>query len=257
MKAAALLYHDVVADGDWTASGFGGGSAGIYKMDRREFAAHLEALGKAVPPPGDAAGGVRPGEWYLTFDDGGASAAALIAPMLVGTGWRGHFFMTTGWIGQPGFLDAEALRELSARGHVVGSHSVSHPLTMASCSREQLLREWGESTDALEAILGFRPRVASVPGGAFSPLVAETAGAAGIRVLFTSEPTSRPWRVGEVTCAGRYTLWRGMDPAAAVACVRGRGLAPLRQSLAWRLKKSAKWAMGPAYLRLRTRLLGG
>jgi hypothetical protein len=94
-----------------------------------------------------------------------------------------------------------------------------------------------------------------VPGGAFSDAVASTAGEAGIRLLFTSEPTSRTWQVGPVRCIGRFTLWNGMPPAAACACATGRGLWPIRQRATWETKKLVKAMLGPAYLRVRKRIL--
>ena len=39
----------------------------------------------------------------LTFDDGGKSAVR-IADLLEEQGWRGHFFITTAMIGEPGFV---------------------------------------------------------------------------------------------------------------------------------------------------------
>jgi peptidoglycan/xylan/chitin deacetylase (PgdA/CDA1 family) len=253
MPTRSLLYHDVVEDGRWSSSGFDGGDAAIYKLTRTAFLAHLDRLATLGRPP-DLAEAPSSG-WTITFDDGGSSALDVIAPALERKGWRGHFFMTTGWIGAPGFLNADGLRDLSARGHVIGSHSARHPLAMSSLSRDELRREWRDSVDALADVLGGRPGVASIPGGAYSPTVAETAGEAGIRVLFTSEPTDKPWRVGPVMCLGRYTLWRGMTPEAAGQFAEGRGMGRVRQRIAWEAKKILKRTSGPAYRALRRRLL--
>jgi hypothetical protein len=138
---------------------------------------------------------------------------------------------------------------------MIGSHSVTHPLAMALCPMEQLRREWLRSSEMLADVLGERPRVASIPGGAFSPAVAAAAAEAGIRVLFTSEPTARIWTCHGIACVGRYTLWRGMSPSIAVACARNHGLAPLRQRATWGAKKLVKRALGTHYVRVRERLL--
>lgn len=254
MRIPTLLYHDVVDDDRWGESGFDTGDAAIYKLTRASFAAHLERLATLGAPPA-LASRVGSSGWMLAFDDGGVSALRTIAPALEGLGWRGHFFMTTGWLGTSGFLSADGLRALAARGHIVGSHSHSHPLAMSSLSRAELRQEWEMSTEILGGILGARPEVASIPGGAYSRIVAETAAEAGIRVLFTSEPTARPWQIGSVTCYGRYTLWRGMSPAAAVELAVGRGTGRIRQRLAWDAKKVVKRVCGPAYRGLRRRLL--
>jgi peptidoglycan/xylan/chitin deacetylase (PgdA/CDA1 family) len=250
----ALLYHDVAPRHEWRATGFEGGDAAVYKLERSAFDAHLARLATIGRPPAlvtDAS----PDAWLLTFDDGGASAILHTAPALEARHWRGHFFMTVGQIGTPGFLDAAALRDLHRRGHIIGSHTVSHPLRMSACSPAELRREWSESVHALADILHDRPTVASVPGGAFAPLVAETAGEAGIRVLFTSEPTARTWQVGGVRCIGRFTLWNGMPAEAAHAFATGRGFWPIRQRLAWEAKKLAKATLGPTYLKVRKRVL--
>lgn len=254
MRIRTLLYHDVVDDGQWTSSGFGTGDAAIYKLSRSAFQAHLDRLATMGRQP-DMAHNTPASGWMITFDDGGSSALETIAPALESKGWRGHFFMTTGWLGAPGFLDADGLRELSARGHIVGSHSRTHPLAMSSLSPDELRREWIESVATLADVLGERPTLASIPGGAYSFEVARTAGEAGVRVLFTSEPRERPWQAGRVLCYGRYTLWRGMPPDAALLFAQGRGLGRIRQRALWDAKKLVKLTCGPAYRELRRRVL--
>lgn len=254
MRIRTLLYHDVVEGGDWASSGFASGDAAIYKLTRTAFQAHLDRLAVLGAEPCLASAAPASG-WMITFDDGGSSALDIIAPALERKGWRGHFFMTTAWLGAPAFLDGNGLRELSARGHIVGSHSKSHPLAMASLSRAELLREWVESVETLAEVLGARPAVASIPGGAYSPAVAETAGEAGIRVLFTSEPRERPWRIGAVLCFGRYAIKRGTSPDAALGFAEGRGAARLWQRAVWDAKKVVKLTCGPTYRRVRRRLL--
>ena len=256
-RVPTLLYHDVVADRQWSASGFPGGDADIYKLDSEEFSAHLERLHasgfEASLLPGETSGDRR--RFLITFDDGGVSAIEAIAPALERLGWRGYFFMTTGWLGAAGFLDRGQLRELRSRGHVIGSHSETHPSRMSSCSTRQLLDEWSSSVECLADVLGDRPATASIPGGAFSPLVAEAAGRAGIKLLFTSEPTARSWQVGDVTCMGRFTIWRGMSAEKAIALARGHGIQTVKQRVAWDSKKMAKALLGPAYQKLREQLL--
>jgi len=77
-------------------------------------------------------------------------------------------------------LPAEQIRDLHQRGHIIGSHSCSHPKRMSFCSRAELLQEWGRSCEILAGILGAPVTVASVPGGFYSRAVAEAAAEAGI-----------------------------------------------------------------------------
>jgi hypothetical protein len=254
MPIRVLLYHDVVRDGRWTDSGFPEGHANIYKMTREDFDAHLRSLHAACSAPSLVTSGAADG-WMLTFDDGGSSALEEIAPALERYGWRGHFFMTTGRIGAPGFLDVPGLRALAERGHIIGSHSVTHPLVMSACSPRQLRQEWRASAMMLADHLGAAPTVASIPGGAYSDAIAEAAEEAGITRLFTSEPVPGTWRVGGVTCFGRYTLWRGMKPETAAGFATGQGLWPIRQRVGWEAKKLAKTVLGPRYQAIRRAVL--
>lgn len=250
----ALLYHDVAPRSEWPVTGFPGGDAHVYKFEPEEFARHLAALATLGTPP-SLVTAHDPSSWLITFDDGGETALTRIAPALEARGWRGHFFITVGRIGTRGFLDEAGVVELARRGHIVGSHSVTHPLAMSSCSRTQLVSEWTDSVNRLSDLLGYRPEVASIPGGAFSREVAATAGKAGIRVLFTSEPTSTPWHVGGVRCVGRYTVWNTMPAATALGFATGRGLSAARQRTLWTTKKIAKALLGERYLVLRDRIL--
>jgi peptidoglycan/xylan/chitin deacetylase (PgdA/CDA1 family) len=250
--ARTLLYHDVVLEERWDSSGFFGPDADIYKLSLDEFVAHLDCLQATGFSPGIITDARLP-ERMLTFDDGGASAAAIIAPELERRGWRGHFFVTTGRIDSEGFLDAGAIRALHERGHVVGVHSVTHPLAMATLRGHELLREWRLSLAHLTEVVGSRPVAASIPGGWYSSAVAKAASAAGLQYLFTSEPTARAWRVDGVLCLGRYAIWRGMRPDVPVALATGRGVWPLRQRLIWTGKKIFKHVLGRSYIDLRDR----
>jgi glycosyltransferase involved in cell wall biosynthesis len=97
--------------------------------------------------------------------------------------------------------------------------------------------------------------VASIPGGAYSAAVAETAGEAGIRTLFTSEPREHPWTAGTVVCLGRYVVRRGMSADAALRLVQGRGAGRFRQRILWDAKKLVKFTCGPAYREFRRGVL--
>ena len=259
MNAAALMYHDVTPAGRDDASGFPGGDAARYKLTPAQFDDHLAAIRLKVNRPVDVIEAVDlehgPAPLLVTFDDGGASAMA-IADRLERAGWRGHFFMTTAYVGRPGFLDAARLRELRRRGHCVGSHSHSHPLRMARLPIVRLRDEWMRSVATLADALGEPIHAASVPGGHHSSSVARAAADAGIRFLFTSEPTVRIRRVAGTIVIGRYVVQRS-TPAAVVAAVAAGSRVPrVRQLALWQLKKAAKAIGGAAYLAVRDRWLG-
>src|SRR6185369_13587012 len=108
---------------------------------------------------------------FLTFDDGAIGSYTCIADELEKLNWRGHFFIVSDWIGRPGFVNGREIRELDGRGHIIGSHSRSHPERMSHLKRHELQAEWSESSSALSDVLGKPTTVASVPNGYFSKAV--------------------------------------------------------------------------------------
>ncbi len=255
-RIVALEYHDVVAGSDADSSGFVGEDAASYKLTTENFGAHLGALAAAPVRVATTVEAVAlhasdDTRVALTFDDGGVSASEHIAPLLEARGFRGAFFITTDRIGTAGFLTSSQIVDLYRRGHVIGSHSCSHPTRMAACSASELAHQWGDSLRRLSDILGIMVTTASVPGGYFSRAVAQAAAAAGVRTLFTSEPTTSIAHVGECAVIGRYTLRRN-DPAQLVAAlVAASSSARRRQWLRWNAKKVVKLLGGRAYLQLR------
>ena len=238
------MYHDVVEGGDFASSGFPGEGAHVYKLRREDFQRHLDAI---------AAAGAK--DFLLTFDDGGVSFHAPIAGLLEGHGWRGHFLITTDRIGTPGFLSEDQLRDLHRRGHLIGSHSCSHPTRMAALPRAELDREWQQSVRRLSEIMGFEVTLASVPGGYYSRDVGESAAAAGIETLFTSEPTSKVSILNGCRVLGRYVVRRGMAPEWSAGFATGSATQCLRQAALWKVKGFAKSLGGAKYLQLRRAIL--
>lgn len=254
-----LEYHDVVNDGQWDSSGFPGPAAASYKLSTQRFAEHLDALGASGANVGDSVRGALSGgaghRVLLTFDDGGSSAVD-IARMLDARGWKAHLFVTTDRIGTPGFLAASDVRALHAAGHVIGSHSASHPTRMSALTPSEQRSEWERSLSVLRDVLGTRIVVGSVPGGYYSRAVAEAAAAAGIEVLFTSEPVTSPHQVGQCVVLGRFTLRQADAATYAARLVEVGGAARAGQWVRWNLKKVAKRVGGRAYLQVRNAVFG-
>jgi peptidoglycan/xylan/chitin deacetylase (PgdA/CDA1 family) len=201
---ASFGYHDVTDDP--SQSGFQRSGALPFKLGARLFHDHLDCIAQTQRPAAlvTEVDLTKPGRHVLlTFDDGGKSALNA-ATELGQRGWKGHFFITTSLIGRRTFLNASEIRELRAGGHLVGSHSHTHPDIYRELYRERMLVEWRQSSDILAQILGERCLAASVPGGEISGAVLGSAGAAGFRYLFTSEPWLAPRVVGGCWILGRY-----------------------------------------------------
>lgn len=265
MKVISLMYHDTIEGDAHESSGFHWPDAALYKLDVGAFDQHLQAIARVCERPTIISdifsAGPRPPrspkdprEWMITFDDGGVSAYAHIADRLEKRGWRGHFFIATDYIGAKGFMDRAQIRELRRRGHAIGSHSCSHPLRMASCSWRQIEREWSVSVNLLSDMLGEQVNLASIPGGQYSRQVVEAAAQAGVRAIFTSEPTVRRRMVAGCMTLGRYAIQRWTAAQTAAAITSGKIAPRARQTLLWQAKKMAKTIGGEYYLKFREAL---
>ncbi len=257
MKVAALLFHDVFAS-DEEVCGFDGPIASRYKLPQPRFVEALDALSNVHPfrPvlvnelslfEADIRAGFLP--FLLTFDDGGASACR-IAEELEARNWRGHFFITTGRIGTSGFVSKADIRRLHAAGHVVGSHSHSHPNAFGALPFDKQLTEWLKSRNELEDILGVPVVAASVPGGVFDSRVAESASAAGYEYLFTSEPVLELAIHHGCKVFGRFTIKDSTSTDEIVGFSVGNPIHVGRQFVVWNGKKALKRLSYPVYRRM-------
>lgn len=232
---------------DRERSGFPGPSAARYKLDWARFDAHLEAIAAT----GRTVGLVQEGaDVALTFDDGGASALD-IATALERRGWRGHFFVTTGRIGTPGFLEAEGVRDLARRGHDVGSHSHTHPSRITALDRRALASEWRQSRQRLTEILGSEPVTAGIPGGYVSDAVIAEAALAGYRLLMTSQPAARRRHRHGIDVQGRFIIRATTTPEQAGAYASGDPRARIASWLDWQAKQLPRRLTPDLYERTR------
>ena len=261
MSLTTLIYHDVLPDNGADDSGFAGADAASYKLTATRFERHLhiigEALGAARPTTLDGKGtaaGAAPSGLVLSFDDGGASGVTRIAGALEARGWRAHFFVTSDYIGKPGFLSSSDLVRLSDGGHIIGSHSRSHPARISHCSVAQISAEWRDSCARISDILGAPVTTASVPGGFYSAEVGRRAAEAGIKALFTSEPTVVIAQLHGMDLIGRFSVTRRTSDAHLRALVRAHPTTLLGHRLSWGGKKLLKRAGGGAWIALRRKL---
>jgi peptidoglycan/xylan/chitin deacetylase (PgdA/CDA1 family) len=234
------MYHDVVEDK----------GADVYAIGPRRFHEHLDAIDR---PPATA-DSFASGDWMITFDDGGSSALA-VGEELARRSWRGHFFIATDVVGSPGFLDWDGVRAVAGMGHLIGSHSCSHPDRMADLTWEQLLDEWTRSAAVLADQLGGPVATASVPGGLYSNSVGRAAAAAGYTSLFTSLPSQQLASVEGCRLIGRWAIRRDTSAGQAAAAAAGRPLPWARQRAAWRLRGIVKTVAGQRYESVRRTLL--
>jgi peptidoglycan/xylan/chitin deacetylase (PgdA/CDA1 family) len=259
MPLVSLLFHDVYRRSP-RESGFCSPGADRYKLTVAQLASQLAGVAAVR---GDRpilatalfdASATEVFPFLLTADDGGASYHQVMADLLEERGWRGHAFVSTDFIGQPGFLTVEQIRDLDTRGHVIGSHSASHPARFSACRRDQMLDEWVKSRKVLEDVLGHDVFAASLPGGYFSSAVAETAAESGLRVLFTSEPVTRTYAAGPCTIVGRFAIRAGAAPEFSRKLVEPARWTRTEEWASWQVKSFLKPVLGPFYSRLADRV---
>ena len=194
-KNIVLMYHDIVTTID-NKTGFQNPSAFQYKVDVAKFEEQVKAA--------------QGTNTIFTFDDGGVSFYTEAAPILEKYGKKGIFFISTKYLNTPGFLASEQVKSLDSRGHVIGSHSHSHPTNMSMLNKSEILFEWKESVHILSELLGHPVTIASIPNGYDSNEIIDAACKVGIIELHTSKPIdNEKWHNG-CKLVGRYVVHENM-----------------------------------------------
>ncbi len=124
----------------------------------------------------------------LTFDDG---PSPLWTPQILDVLDRHQVKATFFMVGKAVEKYPDLVREVARRGHSVGSHSWSHPY-MPLLDPEALTTEIDRTSDALEAVLGTRPRLFRPPWGFYNRRVLDELRARNyLTVLWTR--SSQDW----------------------------------------------------------------
>lgn len=238
-SSVVLMYHDIVTRDD-KSSGFQNDSAFPYKVEESVFEEQVKALqGKDV---------------IFTFDDGGESFYSKAAPILEKYGFRGVFFISTKYIGTPGFLTAGQVKELAERGHIIGSHSHTHPKVFSDLKPNDIKEEWNKSYAILNSILGETNLTASLPNGCSSKEVLNYAFAAGFTEVYTSEPTVKIRQINNKKVIGRYVVMELTSTQKVVKIVTSK-TTRLKLYVKWKLVVLVRTILGPLYGVLKAKLL--
>jgi len=250
VRVACLLYHDV--SDEPSKSGFNFGKAASYKLVSKQFVGQLDIIAAANLSPVlmyslNSAKSAKEILCMLSFDDGGKSAIT-IADYLDVRGWKGHFFIPTSMIGKRGFVNRNDIIDLHNRGHVVGSHSHSHPLIFYELKKRDMRSEWRISLDILSSIVGNPINCASVPGGDVNKKTISSAVEEGIEFLFTSDPRTRIWQEGQMKCIGRFCIKKdfSLQRVKKISTLEGYRI----DQVIWYSKKFLKVMFPSSYRRL-------
>lgn len=242
---ATLAFHDVCDDA--RESGMQRPEAMEYRHTRAMFAAHLDEIEGSrsqVTTVRNWRETILTRRLMMTFDDGGKSAV-FVGDELCRRGWRGHFFVITSLVGRPGFLDRSEIQYLHSCGHVIGSHSHTHPEIFKALAMEEMEKEWRVSCEILSDVIGEPCEAASIPGGDSSRRVYQSAERCGLRFLFTSEPRLRPRLQGRTWILGRACLKRNTPVSRTRALANFEGWR--REQLVRGVKVAIRTIFYPAY----------
>ena len=190
MRVVALTFHDVISDQPEANAQ----SDAFYRITASELETLLSQLRKLGYQTVSSRefrawqqgrGALPERTVVLTFDDGHASHFELVAPLLVRYRFTGTFFVTTGYIGKPGYMTWEQLRKLVFLGMEIGSHGATHrPLTELSSS--DVAEELQASKNILSKRLGVPIQALAAPGGFWNKTIAEASKQAGYEAVWVS-----------------------------------------------------------------------
>ena len=150
----------------------------------------------------------------LTFDDGYRDAYDYAFPLLKKYGMSGTFFIVSDFInsGNPAYLSWDMVKEMSAAGMDIESHSRTHP-DMRNRSVDFLVWQILGPIESITAYTGKRPHFFCYPSGEYDDAV--------IRVLKSADV----W--GAVTT--QYGALHSLDDAMTWSRIRMRGTTTLQQ----------------------------
>jgi peptidoglycan/xylan/chitin deacetylase (PgdA/CDA1 family) len=163
------------------------------------------------------AGGVA-----VSFDDGNEGQYRHAFPLLVREQMAATFFVTTGWVGQPGYISWEGLREMKAAGMEIGSHTHTH-LFLSELRPDEVRCELVRAKELLDDQLEQDTRTLALPGGDLPPGGWAPLAEAGYRTVATSRWGRNPLggrRRGAVTTIRRCTI-REVDERGFTRILRG------------------------------------
>lgn len=188
----------------------------------------------------------------ITFDDGCETDLLYAGPLLREMKFGGTFYITTGFLGKPGYLNHSQLRELSGMGFEIGCHSMTHPY-LTDLNDADLHREVAEAKGQLEQILGSPVQHFSCPGGRYDSRVSELARSAGYQTVATSR-IQRNSATSDRFALGRVAAMRSASLAEFEQICEGSNL--WRMQMEVQLRAAAKKLLGNSmYDRLRAAVL--
>ena len=251
--AVFLMYHELGRDGRPLCHPEEGYAR--YVLHENGFRQHLnclQRLGLRGVSISQALAQPDASQIAITFDDGCETDLLIAAPLLKERGWNATFFVTVGFLNQPGYMTPKQVRELSEVGLEIGSHSMTHPY-LNELDNAKLTYELVESKKRLEDVTGTPIQHFSNPGGRSSAQSRAVAKQAGYLSVSSSRPGVNRGRTNSFDLA-RVAILRDTPMDRFEQIAQGRGL----RSLAWKqqARELVRKSLGNrAYDAVRGRLL--
>ncbi len=248
-----LMYHELEIPDRPICQAEPGYARYVLQTDTfRQQIEYLKANGWRGLSVGQALGFPEFKSVAITLDDGCETDLLLAAPILQKAGFNATFFITSGWLGQKGYLSPAQLRELSQQGFEIGCHSQTHAY-LSDLDDGGLRREIVDPKSQLEQIIGRSVDHFSCPGGRYNQRALAVARSAGYHSVSTSRIEANT-RVTDVFELGRVAILRDMALSTFAAICDGSRLSRMRTESA--IRGAAKQILGNNfYDRVRATLL--
>jgi len=189
----------------------------------------------------------------ITFDDGCETDLIAAAPVLSEFGFNATFYLTAGFLGTPGYLNASQVRELDAQGFQIGCHSMTHRY-LSDLPESELKREVLDAKLRIENIVGHPIEHFSCPGGRYDRRTLQMARQAGFATVANSQFYANSSGISPYEL-GRVAMLRDLTIEEFSATCHGRGL--WKKRLQHQARRTGQRLLGNrAYDRLRAVLLG-
>ena len=243
MKHVVLIYHDVNDDLEERSK---------YTVLVDQFELHVASIAESLQKKNIANDKV-----VFTFDDGYESFYTTIAPILEKYNFKGIFFISTNYIGTNGFVTEKQLIELIERGHLIGTHSHTHPAMLSSLSKKEIEDEWIISVKELERILSQKIEYASIPGGFFSDISKNILSSLGINYIYTSKPTKKiKTNENGIQIIGRFSIGYGDSAQQIISLLSTFSRFGLFQVFRTNILIITKKILGKNYYKARKAIMG-
>ncbi|HET9306920.1 MAG TPA: polysaccharide deacetylase family protein [Candidatus Sulfotelmatobacter sp.] len=252
-KVVFLMYHELESPGRSLCQSEPGYVR--YIVSTSEFRSQMDLLqrqGWRGVSVGEALQNFATKSVAITFDDGCETDLLYAAPLLQEMKFSCTFYITTGFLGKPGYLNHSQVRDLAGMGFELGCHSMTHAY-LTDLSETDLHREVADAKTQLEQILGTAVHHFSCPGGRHNRRVSWAARKAGYHTVATSR-IQKNCRNSDLFALGRVAVMRSISLHGFEQICKGNSF--WRMQLEVQLREATKKLLGNSmYDRLRAAVL--